>query len=85
MLSTADIFNAVSSASAAESDNDDDTGDTLPRVTSQQAMAALSNIQSYLLCNGSDVYSILRDLEIEIIKAPAKKSKQTLITDFVVQ
>ena len=49
-------------------------------------MAALSDIQSYLLCGGSDAYSILRDLEIAINKATAKnsKSKQTLITDFVV-
>ena len=64
---------------------DDDTGDPLPKVSSQQAMAALSDIQSYVLCGGIDAYSMLKNLEIETNNATAKKFKQTLITDFVVQ
>ena len=78
------ISGEILKTEAEEFAADDDTGDPLPKVSSQQAMAALSDTQSYVLCGGSDAYCILKDLEIEINNATAKKSKQTLITDFVV-
>ena len=79
------ISGEILKTEAEEFAANDDTGDPLPKVSSQQAMAALSDTQSYVLCDGSDVYCILKDLEIEINNATAKESKQTLITDFVVQ
>ena len=52
-------------------EDDDDTGDPLPRVRSHQAFAAFLNIQAYLLCQGNDAdqcYCLLKDLEIELTK-----------------
>ena len=57
-----------------DGEEDDDTGDPLPKVTSQQAFW---DIQTYLLCHGRDAdqsYRILRNLEILLCFC--------LITDF---
>ena len=73
------------SESSPADEYDDDTGDPLPVVSSCQGFAAFTDIQSYLLCYGSDAnqtYHLLKDLEIELTKTSSNTCKQSLITDF---
>ena len=69
-LSSQEIVVYESNSAIAGTENDDDTGDPLPRVTSKQAFAAFMDIQAYLLCHGSEAdraYHIMRDLENELL------------------
>ena len=87
LLTSADIVTLVrkNNDTLTDGEDDDDTGDPLPKVTNHQAYAAFQDIQAYLLCNSSGAdrsYRILRDLEIELTKVTSKTGKQCLITDF---
>lgn len=84
MLSTAEIVISMKQTSTDDhAEDNDDTGDPLPGITTSQAWTAFTDIQSYLLRGGSSAYNLIRDLEIEIAKAKNNQQRQTLITDFL--
>ena len=87
LLTSADIVTLVrkNNDTLTDGEDNDDTGEPLPKATNHQAYAAFQDIQAYLLCNSSDAnrsYRILRDLEIELTTVTSKTCKQCLITDF---
>ena len=83
LLTSADIVTLVgkNNDTLADGEDNDDTGDPLPKVTNHRAYAVFQDIQAYLLCNGSDAdrsYQILRDLEIELTIVTSK-NMQTML------
>ena len=87
LLTSADIVTLVrqNNDTLTDGEDDDDTCDSLPKVTNHWAYAAFQDIQAYLLCSASDAdrsYRILRDLEIELTKVTSKTCKQCLIANF---
>ena len=82
-LTNADIVALVRQEN--EEAEEDDTGDPLPMVSSQQAFSAFRELQAYLLRHSKDSdqsYPILRELELLLTQTASNTCKQSLITDF---